>query len=101
MLNIDETNEQKVLLAGESDIDGCIAVRKELELLVRRAANQALDIDFSAVESVSSAMLSMMLCCMRVAEQVKCQLTFSGLPQRLYDMARVGGLESVLPIGES
>jgi len=73
-------------------------VRAELEHAIEQNASKALTVDLEGLESVSSAILSMLLCGVRVAERTQCDLTYISMPQKLHDMARVGGLESVLPI---
>lgn len=98
MPKIEKRDAHTIALIGPCDIDESVAIRKELELLIRRSKEHAFTIDFEGLESVSSAILSLMLCCLRVAQAEKCELNFSNLPPKLYDMARVGGIESMLPL---
>lgn len=100
MPSIEKRDTHHVALLGQCDIDEATVIRKELELMIRRAKGEKFTIDFQGLESVSSAILSMMLCCLRIAQAEKCDLAFSNLPPRLYDMARVGGLESMLPLSD-
>ena len=95
---IEKESDNSVSLVGQCDIDAAVAIRKELELLIRRCSGAQFSIDFKGLESVSSSILSLMLCCLRVAQAERCELSFRNLPPKLYDMARVGGLESLLPL---
>ncbi|GEM_PF-1396136 len=100
MASITRKNESYVLVVGECDINDTIALRRELEAYIKKASGKALEIGFQELGSVSSAILSLMLSCERAANKVGCHLSMTGLPQKLYDMARVGGLESILPLAD-
>ena len=101
MASITKKSDAHVLLVGECDINEAIGLRGELEILIRRAAGAPFEIGFQELTSVNSTILSLMLSCVRAADAAGCQRSMSGLPQKLYDMARVGGLESILPLTDT
>lgn len=60
--------------------------------------NGALEIDFSRVEAVDSAAVSLMLCWLRRAHETHVTLRFSNLPDNLSSLARLYGVAELLPI---
>lgn len=94
-------SQNAVVLSGHCHEADLLRFRGELESLIRSCDSNSFTIRLKDLESVSSALLSVLLCCTRAAEQVGCELSLRGMPQKLYDMARVGGIESILPIQEN
>lgn len=95
-----ELSQQKGVLrwSGAPLDDELLKVRKELESAIKARAGSNLVIDLSDMTAVSSRVLSLLLCALRHAQSHGCTLKFSGISQGLYDMARVGGIESLLPL---
>ncbi|MFZ5604255.1 MAG: STAS domain-containing protein [Pseudomonadota bacterium] len=70
-----------------------------------RAAGEALlptltspvTVDLAAVEGVGSVGVSVLLCWMRAAEKLGKSLIFVNMPERMYDVSRVSGLDEVIP----
>jgi phospholipid transport system transporter-binding protein len=54
--------------------------------------------DFSAVTHTDSASLALLTAWTRKAKQLKKTLQFIRLPQQLFEIARVSGLDKILPI---
>ncbi|HET8708405.1 MAG TPA: STAS domain-containing protein [Pseudomonadales bacterium] len=55
-------------------------------------------IDLSGILQTSSVGLSVLLSWMRAAKAKGMQLNFTGMPAAMFDIARVSGLDDVLPI---
>ncbi|MBU2705487.1 STAS domain-containing protein [Zooshikella marina] len=59
----------------------------------------AWQIDLSGITACSSVGLSVLLCWLRFAKKSSYQLKFINMSADLFDLARVSGLDSVLPLG--
>ncbi|MDX1452791.1 MAG: STAS domain-containing protein [Oleiphilaceae bacterium] len=75
-----------------------LKARKELESALAAHAGKSLTINLSELESGGSQALSLLLCAMRMAQKHACSLQMQGMSRGLFDMARVGGVEALLPI---
>lgn len=95
---IEKLSENRIQIAGAFTETDVLSLRPKLESMIVSRASADLEIDLSQLESVSSPLLSMFLCLYRQADASGCQLAYTDLPQKLYDMARVGGVESILPL---
>lgn len=98
-------------MASVSDISPCAGgfrVAGELRfgtvpVLLRQAQDLfgagagAIDVDFSGVTRVDSAALALLLEWMRLARRQQREIVFRNLPQPMVAMARVSGLEDLLP----
>mgnify|MGYP000417930105 CR=1 FL=1 len=73
-----------------------LACRVEIEGIID-FSGAAVNIDLDQLQGVSSTLLSLMLCLLRYSKQRKCELMFLNMPQGLFNMARVGGVESFFP----
>lgn len=62
------------------------------------ARGDELEIDLSALQSVNSVTLSVLLSILRIAEQRSCVVSFCNMSGDLFSIARVGGLDSILPL---
>jgi ABC-type transporter Mla MlaB component len=58
--------------------------------------HKSVKIDVSGVESVSSIVVAILLSGLRAANKHSCVLSYVNLPEYLFNMARVGGVESIL-----
>lgn len=74
------------------------ALREQGRALIKRASIDPLLIDCSAVERSSSVGLSLLLCLMRDAKATGRRIQIVGLPKDMLDIARVSGLDRVLPL---
>lgn len=100
MAHLEQVTDTLVKLSGEFHESDVLYLRARLEGLVGNQRSGEFEIHLDEVSSVSSALLSLFLCCARRAESVGCELKLTGIPQKLYDMARVGGLEAILPLSD-
>ncbi len=57
-----------------------------------------LDINLSTLERSDSSGLAMLIEWYREAEQSNKKITFLNLPQQMYDIARITGLDEILPL---
>lgn len=64
-------------------------------------ATDVIDIDLAGVSRADSAGLALLLDWLRLAEQHQRTLTFSNLPKQLLEIARVSGLQDVLPLANT
>jgi len=64
---------------------------------LQRLAGEDLLVDFSRVESVDSAALGMLLGWVRAAQRGKSELLVTGLPEDLLSLARLYGVDNLLP----
>ncbi len=61
---------------------------------------QAVVVDFSRVEAVDSAAVSLMLAWVREAQRKNLELSFSHVPDNLLSLARLYGVAELLPLRE-
>jgi phospholipid transport system transporter-binding protein len=89
---------QKVFLRGRVDDqrEDC-ALASAREFFDGLTRGHELEIDLCALESAHSIALSLLLCILRLAERKGCTVSFSGLSHDMFDVARVGGLDAILP----
>jgi len=64
---------------------------------LQRLAGEDLLVDFSRVESVDSAAVSMLLGWERAAQRGERELRVTGLPEALLSLARLYGVDKLLP----
>ncbi|MFZ5523775.1 MAG: STAS domain-containing protein [Pseudomonadota bacterium] len=64
---------------------------------LQRLAGEDLRVDFSRVESVDSAAVSMLLGWERAAQRGERELRVTGLPEDLLSLARLYGVDKLLP----
>lgn len=82
-------------LSGQLDMDTCGELAKKLTAMLRQPA--PLSLDFSAVETVDSAALALILELKREAQGQGQTLTLSALPRELHSLAKLYGIEALLP----
>lgn len=58
----------------------------------------ALDIDLSHVERSDSAGLALLMECLRQAAETGASIRFFNIPAQMLEMARVSGLDRILPL---
>lgn len=86
-----------ILLSGVLDHSNVVSARERGEALLGQAGSRCA-VSLSGLESAHSAVLSLLLCWLRFAGKRQLSLTFVDMPDRLYDMARVSGLDDLLPL---
>lgn len=88
----------RLLLSGELDAGSVIKARAEGEAYIETMRGCCV-LDLKALQSAHSMVLSLVLCWLRAAQRQGVELAIEGMSERLYDMARVSGLDALLPIG--
>jgi phospholipid transport system transporter-binding protein len=83
-----------MVVQGNLTIDTVPAI---FETGLQQLASEDLCVDFSQVESVDSAAVSMLLGWARAAQRVKQGLRVKGLPEDLLNLARLYGVAELLP----
>lgn len=90
-------SEGEIALRGELDHDTVVKARQTGEqLLVESAATCR--ISLKGLQSTHSGVLSLLLCLIRYAGRHQRSIVFVDMPDRLYDMARMSGLDQLLPL---
>ena len=107
MALIVERCEGQVSLGGELSDDerfdnvttdaNIMKCRTELEVIIESNSGHTLQIDLAQLNVTSSMILSLLLCLSRAANNASCELKFVNMSRGLFDMARVGGIESFFP----
>jgi phospholipid transport system transporter-binding protein len=64
---------------------------------LRHLATEDFQVDFSQVDSVDSTAVSMLLGWTRAAQRVQHELRVKGLPENLLSLARLYGVDDLLP----
>ena len=85
---------------GWLEVDGQLTmetVPAVFESGLQRLASEDLRVDFSKVESVDSAAVSMLLGWARAAQRSQRVLHVTGLPKDLLSLARLYGVDGLLP----
>jgi phospholipid transport system transporter-binding protein len=83
-----------MVVQGNLNIETVPAI---FETGLQQLANEDLCVDFSQVESVDSAAVSMLLGWARAAQRDKQGLRVRGLPEDLMNLARLYGVAELLP----
>ncbi len=97
---ISKTDDQTMTLSGVVDVDNAMALKSEGEELLRSLKGDIV-IDLKGVEHSSSVGVSVLLCWLRAAKAAGNNLVFRAMPAKMFDVARVSGLDDVLPLKEN
>lgn len=89
-----------LVLKGVITTDNVVAIRKAGENIIAKLSMDGV-IDLSAVSSASAVTLSLLLAWLRAAKSRNLSLVIRQMPDKLFDMARVSGLELVFPFDSS
>ncbi|MDF1653696.1 MAG: STAS domain-containing protein [Coxiellaceae bacterium] len=79
--------------------DTVMDVRQEVAKQIK-VAKAPFDIDFAELSDYDSSMLTLMLCWLRLARQQGVTCRFVNVSDELINMARVYGLDKLLPLVE-
>lgn len=92
-----KTEAGRVFLSGTVGHDKAVAAR---EALVQALSGQTgeVTLELSGLKSARSVVLSILLRVLAEAEKRQLTLRLEGMPRQLFEMARVSGLDSILPI---
>jgi len=88
----------RMAVQGDMLVADALTLRSAGEALLP-ALNSPVTVDLAAVEGVGSVGVSVLLCWMRAAEKLGKSLIFVNMPDRMYDVSRVSGLDEVIPQG--
>jgi phospholipid transport system transporter-binding protein len=98
------TREAEELLAGHPGewmvVHGSLTIETVPALFetgLQHLAGEGFQVDFSQVESVDSAAVSMLLGWIRAAQRTRHDLRVKGLPENLLNLARLYGVAEMLP----
>ena len=94
---LQQVSSQQMTLEGELNEHTAAALRIRYAALIEGADSQ-FNIDLSGVGRSTSVGLSLLLCFMRKAKKCNKSLVFVSIPDTLFEMARVSGLDDVLPL---
>ena len=94
---LQQVNPQKMTLEGELNQHTVAALRIHYASLIE-GADSRFSMDLSEVGRSTSVGLSLLLCFMRKAKKCNKSLVFVSIPDALFEMARVSGLDDVLPL---
>lgn len=95
-VSVDDQALAHVKMAGTLSSDEIRDAKQALVSCVERCSQKTLEIDVSGLETVSSAAVALLLSGLRVAERQSCTLRYLNFPEYLFNMARVGGVETIL-----
>lgn len=95
MYSVTTLDDASVSLSGEIARTELVEVRASLEKLVELHDAPRVIVRLQDLKSYNSQILSLCLCLVRKAKSLDIELEFKDPPQRLFDMARVGGLEFI------
>ena len=88
-------------LSGVLDYQAGPALRRQGQALIRADKGRPLQIDCSDVEKSSSVGLSLLLAFTRDAKALGCEVSITGLPEDMREIAAVSGLLEVLPTADT
>ncbi|MBU6949985.1 MULTISPECIES: STAS domain-containing protein [unclassified Hahella] len=96
-----QSREMALSIAGTVDLSNVADLLAEGEKAVQSAdAASPLRIDVSLVENAQSVLISLLLRLVAAAEAKGLNVSVSGLSGKMFDIARVSGVETVLPLAD-
>ncbi len=96
--SLQQVSSQQMTLEGVLNQHTVAALRIRYASLIEGTGSQ-FSMDLSGVSRSTSVGLSLLLCFMRKAKKCNKALVFVSIPDTLFEMARVSGLDDVLPLG--
>lgn len=96
--SITERSTGQLQLAGVLDYSTGPQLREQGARLIASSSAARLSLDCNAVEKSSSVGLALLLAFMRDARKAGRELTISGLPDDMREIAEVSGLLELLPL---
>jgi len=104
-LGLEKSNDQTAAvlrLSGYVGLDNCVEVVQEGEQQLRNCRQgERVALDVGGVENAHSVLLSVLLRWLTSAELQKLQMSVIGLSGKMFEVARVSGIETVLPISHT
>lgn len=96
MSKVVQVDASRIAVEGDMLVPDALALRAAGEALLPKLTSPV-TVDLAAVAGVGSVGVSVLLCWMRLAEKLGKSLIFVNMPDRMYDVSRVSGLDEVLP----
>jgi phospholipid transport system transporter-binding protein len=93
---VSKDNNGRLRLRGELSFDSVPALAAQWPAM--SSGQAALDIDLSDVQRSDSAGLALLVGCLRRAQQTGQVVRFFNIPPQMLAIARVSGLDRVLPL---
>lgn len=87
-------------LSGELDFNTVPVIWKESEAMFTNGSSEELIIDLTAVTRADSAALALLIGWVRRAQAAGVSAVFKGIPGQLLEIARVSGVEDILPVAK-
>lgn len=101
MSKLDISREDSaLLLSGDLDKHTVPAALKQARQLILGAGGP-IRLDLGAVTRADSAGIAMLLDCMRQARQAGLEVRFQRVPEQMLAIARVSGLDHILPLEDA
>lgn len=94
-----QLNDGVIQVSGEMNAVSVPVLLNAAVDLFRQSGPQ-ITIDLAEVSRADSSGLALMIDWMRTARQQQQQLSFRRLPEQLREMARVSGIEDILPLAK-
>lgn len=99
MAELSLQSKQRVAMTGLIDVTREDPVLQQIrEVVATLDQGEDLEVDLSGLLSVNSVTLSVLLSILRIAEPRGCVISFCNMSSDLFSIARVGGLDSILPL---
>jgi len=98
--SIQQDGPQRMILEGDLTKETVNALRTAFSRLLT-GPDSHFDIDLSNVGHSTSVGLSLLLCCVRDAKKANKTVAYTNMPKELFEMARVSGLDDVLPLASN
>lgn len=99
-VQVTKTDAHTLTVAGVIDVTNAMVLKQEGEALLPSLSDNAV-VDLGGVEQSGSVGVSVLLCWMRAAQSLNKSIVFKHMPGKMFDVARVSGLDEVLPLKEN
>jgi len=96
-VSIVQADNHRFTAVGVISVDNAMEWVKQGEVAMGQVGG-SIQFDLSGIQQTSSVGLSVLLSWMRSARKRSIELSFTGMPSAMFDIARVSGLDDVLPI---
>lgn len=91
-------DDGSVELAGQFGHRSVLEARAQGEAHIKSLGQRTFQVDLSGVRASDSIFMALLLSWLRLCDSRGVEMELVGLPESLFDMVRVSGLDSVLPI---
>lgn len=96
MSKVVQVDASRMAVEGDLLVDGALELRAAGEALLATLSSPV-TVDLAGAGAVGSVGVSVLLCWMRHAEKIGKRLIFVNMPDKMYDVSRVSGLDEVIP----